>query len=183
VNWKIRCCPEVETVINELLTEKKILFSYGNTAFISDSEDSVFSINIFDDNINFIYEVSLFFKDKILSDISHCLKKELVNDDLFIIRDIISQYSMVIKLNIDFSSFIFTERDLTSFALQSLIDDTEVLPFNISKEFINFFEGINGFNTVFNTFDNILENNAKVKLIVPDIIINRTKKYKLKTNI
>jgi hypothetical protein len=44
-------------------------------------------------------------------------------------------------------------------------------------------EILNLFLIVFNTFDNILENNVKVKLIVPDIIINRTKKYKLKTNI
>ena len=124
---------------------------------------------------NLIIQLKLFLKEKLLKIAQKNIKKKLTTEDLHSIVKKLKKYSIVIEMNILSQSYTFTIRNLFSKVLKDLISDEEILKVIEVKTFLDFFDGIYGWDTIFQTFDHPLEGGKEVEVNVPKIILERLK--------
>jgi hypothetical protein len=143
--------------------------------FTMNGEKTIYIEDASKNENNLIIQLKLFLKDKLLKIAKKNIKKKLLTKDLYSIVKKLNKYSIVIEMNILSQSYTFTIRDLFSKVLKDLISDEEVLKVIEVKTFLEFFDGIYGWDTVFHTFDNPLEGGKEVEVNVPKIILERLK--------
>lgn len=131
--------------------------------------DSMFYDSIIYTDKNLFLEIANFLTPEIKKTLKKNFKRNMENKELKKTIDNLSKYNFQIELE---NSLRFDIRDIVNYVLKDLIKDDEMMLVSIIRESDEF---IRNFNKIFRFFDHPLEYGKKIKIEVPEIILQKLK--------